>query len=190
VASDGDLFRRSERDPGAFEEIFERHAASVSRYVRRRIGREASEEIVAETFLIAFDRRARFDPTYPSARPWLLGIATNLLRRHLREKRARLTTIARLADPPSIADGREAARLDAERARPVLLDALAALSDEDRETFLLVALGELTYAEAAAALEIPVGTVRSRMHRVRSRLRERLPGLVAIDEGGDPPLDG
>lgn len=48
----------------------------------RRLGRDAAEDVVAETFLVAFDRRHRYDPARPDARPWLYGIATNLIRRH------------------------------------------------------------------------------------------------------------
>lgn len=185
MASDGDVFGRSVQEPEVFEEIFERHSASVWRYVRGRIGQALAEDIVADTFLIAFQRRATFDPSYQSARPWLLGIANNLIRHRLRDERVRLAAIGKASDPPDLEEFDDVSRLDAERMRPLLIDALMSLSAEDRETFLLVALGELTYTEAALVLDVPVGTVRSRMHRVRRRLRERVPGLPAIDDGGD-----
>lgn len=166
-----------------FEKIFERHAASVWGYVRRRIGRDAAEDVVADAFLIAFARRTSFDPAYDSARPWLLGIATNLIRHRLREERAHLAAVGKLSEPPPVDEFDDLNRFDAQRIRPQLIDALMSLSNDDRETFLLVALGELTYPETALALGVPVGTIRSRMHRIRRLLRERIPGLPAIDDG-------
>jgi RNA polymerase sigma factor (sigma-70 family) len=183
VTSDGELFRRSVRDPEVFEKIFERHAASVWSYVRRRIGADAAEDVVADAFLVAFARRASFDPSYDSARPWLLGIATNLIRHRLRDERAHLAAVGKVSEPPQVDEFDDLSRFDALRIRPLLIDALMSLSNDDRETFLLVALEEFTYAEAALALAIPVGTVRSRMHRIRRILRERIPGLPAIDDG-------
>jgi RNA polymerase sigma-70 factor (ECF subfamily) len=184
VETDAEIFRRSIRDPDAFREIFERHAAAVHAYARKRIG-TASEEILAQTFLTAFEKRTRFDNSYASARPWLLGIATNLIRHHLREEREHLTALRRIGPERSAAPVEDDARLDAERMKPTLIDALLALSDEDRETFLLLALGQLTYEEVASALGIPIGTVRSRIHRARMHLRERVPGWRAIDDGTD-----
>jgi RNA polymerase sigma factor (sigma-70 family) len=166
-----------------FEKIFERHAASVWSYVRRRIGADAAEDVVADAFLIAFARRTSFDPSYDSARPWLLGIATNLIRHRLRDERSHLAAIGRVSDPPPVDEFDDLSRFDAQRIRPILVEALMALSNDDRETFLLVALGELTYAETALALGVPVGTIRSRMHRIRKILRERIPGFPARDDG-------
>jgi RNA polymerase sigma factor (sigma-70 family) len=184
VQTDGELLRRSVEEPHVFEEIFERHGAAVSRYVGSRIGANAAEEITSESFLIAFARRSNFDPSYESARPWLFGIATNLIRHRLREERVHLAARRSLAEPPAGDELEVADRLDAERMRPLLVDALLALSSKDRETFLLIAVGELTYPEAANALGVPVGTIRSRMHRVRSILRERIPGLPATNDEG------
>jgi RNA polymerase sigma factor (sigma-70 family) len=182
VDTDAEIFRRSVHDPEAFREIFERHAAAVHAYARKRIG-TAGEEILAQTFLTAFEKRTRFDSSYASARPWLLGIATNLIRHHLREEREHLTALRRIGPERSATPVEDDARLDAERMKPTLIDALLALSDEDRETFLLLALGQLTYEEVASALGIPIGTVRSRIHRARMHLRERVPGWRAIDDG-------
>jgi RNA polymerase sigma factor (sigma-70 family) len=183
VPTDGELLHRSVEDPEVFEEIFERHGASVWAYVRRRIGPDATEDVVADTFLVAFRRRERFDPGYESARPWLLGIATNLIRRRLRDERAYLDRIRHVAATAAIDETPDVERIDAERMRPALVEALMSLSPEDRDTFLLVSVGELSYSEAADALGIPIGTVRSRIHRARSLLRERIPGPPAIDDG-------
>jgi RNA polymerase sigma-70 factor, ECF subfamily len=183
VSTDGEIFVRSIGDPDSFREIFERHAATVLAYARRRIGTTSGEEILAQTFLTAFERRARFDPTYASARPWLLGIATNLIRHHLREEREHLRALARVSDELPLEAADDVARLDAQRMRPQLTAALLTLSEDDRNTFLLLALGELTYEETAAALGIPIGTVRSRIHRARTRLREQVRSRTAIPEG-------
>jgi RNA polymerase sigma factor (sigma-70 family) len=183
VSTDGEIFQRSIRDPDAFREIFERHAAIVLAYARKRLGATAGDEILAQTFLVAFERRARFDPTYVSARPWLFGIATNLIRHHLREEREHLTALGKMAPELPAESVEDVVRLDAQRMRPELVAALLTLSDDDRDTFLVLALGELTYEETAAALGIPIGTVRSRIHRARTRLREQVRPRTAIRDG-------
>jgi RNA polymerase sigma factor (sigma-70 family) len=183
VDTDAEIFQRSIRDPDAFREIFERHASTVHAYARRRIGMTAGEEILAQTFLTAFEKRARFDLSYESARPWLLGIATNIIRHHLREEREHLTALGKMLREQPEEPVDDVARLDAQRMKPRLIAALLALSDDDRETFLLLALGQLTYEEVASALRIPIGTVRSRIHRARIHLRERVPGWTAIVDG-------
>jgi RNA polymerase sigma-70 factor (ECF subfamily) len=182
VDTDAEIFQRSIRDPDAFRAIFERHASAVHAYARKRIGM-AGEEILAQTFLTAFEKRGRFDLSYGSARPWLLGIATNIIRHHLREEREYLRSLGRVAREQSEAPVDDVARLDAQRMKPQLITALLSLSDEDRETFLLLALGQLTYEEVASALRIPIGTVRSRIHRSRTHLRERVDGRTAIPDG-------
>lgn len=178
METDAEIIRRSVEEPRAFEAIFERHAGVILAYARRRVGHAAGEEVASQTFLIAFERRARFDPSFASARPWLLGIATNLLRHHVRDERLHLAALGKLGPDTAEDPVGDPDRLDAERLAPALGAALIELSEGDRETFLLVALGELTYHEAALALEIPVGTVRSRVHRARMRLREQLRGLA------------
>jgi RNA polymerase sigma-70 factor (ECF subfamily) len=182
VDTDAEIFQRSIRDPDAFREIFERHASAVHAYARKRIGMTAGEEILSQTFLTAFEKRTRFDTSYESARPWLLGIATNIIRHHLREEREHLSALGKMfrEQPEEPVD--DVARLDAQRMKPRLIAALLALSDDDRETFLLLALGQLTYEEVASALRIPIGTVRSRIHRARMHLRERVPGRTAIPD--------
>ena len=91
----------------AFEAVFTRHYAAVHRYAQQRVGVDAADEIAAETFLQAFDNRRRFDAAQPSARPWLLGIATNLMRRRWRDERRQLAAYARTLDQ---AAGRERRR--------------------------------------------------------------------------------
>ena len=181
--TDAEIFQRSIRDPDAFREIFDRHASAVHAYARRRIGMTAGEEILAQTFLTAFEKRARFDLSYDSARPWLLGIATNIIRHHLREESEHLRALGKMFRERPEEPVDDVARLDAQRMTPRLIAALLALSEDDRETFLLLAIGQLTYEEVSSALRIPIGTVRSRIHRARIHLRERVPGRTAMTDG-------
>lgn len=82
--------------PQAFAAIFDRHFDAVHDYARRRLGKSLAEEITSETFIRAFDRRASFDRARVDARPWLFGIAANLMRRHWRTERRRLAALERL----------------------------------------------------------------------------------------------
>lgn len=179
---DGEIIRASLDEPEAFAEIFDRHFDRVLSYARRRVGWTAGEEVASQTFVIAFEGRAHFDPSSTSAGPWLLGIATNVIRHHLRHERMQLEALRRAppeGDEPSVED---LERLDAIRLRPAIAEALIGLSDLDREAFLLLVLGDLTSEEAARALGVPSGTVRSRVHRARHALRERFEGLAAIHD--------
>jgi RNA polymerase sigma factor (sigma-70 family) len=164
------------RRPTVFEAVFTRHFAAVHRYAQQRVGVDAADEIAAETFLQAFDHRRRFDTTQPSARPWLLGIATNLMRRRWRDEKRQLAAYARTRE--EAAGGSAAA--DCATAPQVtgvdrdLAAALAALTSDDRDALLLYAWADLSYQEIGDALAVPIGTVRSRISRARRRLREQL----------------
>jgi len=175
VPTDAEIVRASLEEPAAFGEIFERHYDAIARFARRRAGEDVGEEIAARTFLIAFEKRDRFELTATSARPWLYGIATNLCRHHLRDERTHLTALGRLLDPDvGIGLDEDLDRWDAVRMGPVLARAIGELTRRDRDAFLLNVLADLSYAEVGEALGIPVGTVRSRIHRARQGLRERL----------------
>jgi RNA polymerase sigma factor (sigma-70 family) len=183
--TDAQLIRRSRDEPGFFEVIFERHYDVVRVYAQRRIGMADGEEIAASTFEQAFMQRDRFDTdTFRSARPWLIGIANNLIRRHVRREEVR-----RRHWPVSIAMDRSTWEpdldgLDARERGPAIRSALTALSEEDRETFLLVVLADLSYEDVAQIVGVPTGTVRSRINRVRRRLRELMTAAEAINPGG------
>ena len=174
--SDAQIIAESLGDPTVFALVFDRHYDSVHRYLARRVGAELADDLAAETFTTAFDVRRRYDPDHPDARPWLFGIATNLVRHHRRSEARRLRAYARLDHPADTDGGFEGleARLDAERMGPAIAEALAHLSHGDRDTLLLFAWADLRYEEIAVALHIPVGTVRSRLNRARRRLRELL----------------
>ncbi|AEN11587.1 MULTISPECIES: RNA polymerase sigma factor [unclassified Streptomyces] len=180
--SDASVVRRSLTDPDVFAELFHRYADDIHRYVARRLGAEAADDLMAETFVVAFQQRRRYDLDRPEARPWLYGIATNLVGGHRRAEARRLRAMSRAAAPDGrgaegepLAD-RVAARVSAEGTRGALAGALAALPARYRDVLLVVAWGDLDYAEAAEALGVPVGTVRSRLHRARKRVRAALGG--------------
>jgi RNA polymerase sigma factor (sigma-70 family) len=170
------LIRQSWREPERFTEVFDRHYAEIHGYVARRLGPSLAEDVASETFLIAFDRRRRYDVAYPSARPWLYGIASNLVARHRRAEVRRYRALAR-TDATDAVDShaeRVAGRLDARALRGRLAAALVEVADRDREVLLLVAWAQLGLEEAARALGIPAGTARSRLHRARRRMRTAL----------------
>jgi RNA polymerase sigma factor (sigma-70 family) len=177
---DGTAIAASLRDPRAFEAVFERHFDVVWRYACRRAGAQVADDVAAQTFVVAFDRRSRFRDGVCSARPWLLGTATNLLRRHRRTELSRLR--AQAAAPIERSPGMDEAvdRATAATLAPVAARALAKLPRRDREILALLAWAELTYEQIAEALGIPVGTVRSRAHRARVRVRELLEAEAAI----------
>lgn len=172
--SDAQVIAASRADPLVFATVFDRHYDSVHRYLARRVGPDLADDLAAETFTEAFDVRLRFDTERPDARPWLFGIATNLLRHHYRSEARRLRAYARLDRPatPNDAFGEIEMRLDAERAGPAIAAAVARLSADERDVLLLLAWADLRYEEIAVALRIPIGTVRSRLNRARRRLRE------------------
>jgi RNA polymerase sigma factor (sigma-70 family) len=178
--SDAEVIAASCRDPEQFASLFDKHAPHIHRYLARRVGPLAADDLVAETFLAAFARRGRYDPSYDNARPWLYGIATNLLGQFRRAeiRRFRLLQVAG-SDPEDLDDYSEriVASLTAEAARPELAAALAKLSRGNRDVLLLIAWEGLSYEEVSHALGIPLGTVRSRLHRTRLTLRRSLAHL-------------
>jgi RNA polymerase sigma-70 factor (ECF subfamily) len=172
---DGEAIAGSLATPARFGAIFDRHFDAIHGYLQRQVGPDLADELAAQTFLVGFDKRDRYDVSRPSARPWLFGIATNLLRRHRRDTRRQLQAYGRTGVDPVLDafDGLEA-RVDAAGMRRELADALARIPAEELDVLLLYAWAELSYAEIADTLALPTGTVRSRLHRARGRLRELL----------------
>ncbi|WP_433087544.1 RNA polymerase sigma factor [Dactylosporangium sp. CA-052675] len=159
-----------------FAEVFDRHYEHIYAYAARRLGPDLAEDVASETFLVAYDRRAGFDPARGEVRPWLYGIASNLIMRHSRAEARRFKALARSAEPDTGPDEAELVpgRVDAGGVRHRLAAALNRLSLADRDVLLLVAWAGLTQQEAAAALGIPPGTARSRLHRARQEMRKAL----------------
>jgi RNA polymerase sigma factor (sigma-70 family) len=175
-ADDAAVIQLSRHEPEHFTELFRRHAPHIQRYVVRRLGPDEADDIVAETFLLAFRQRDSYDQTRADARPWLYGIATNLIGRHRRAEIRLYRALARTgADPVTEPfTDRVDDRVSAGHASRQLAAALARLSAKLRDTMLLAAWSDLSYEEIAVALGVPVGTVRSRLSRARSRLRQTM----------------
>ncbi|GAA3216687.1 RNA polymerase sigma factor [Actinocorallia longicatena] len=175
---DASLIEQSRHEPEAFAGLYDRHAAPIHRYVARRLGDQAADDLVAETFLAAFRQRSRYDLARPDARPWLYGIAANLIGKHRRSEVRMLRALARTGVDPVVESHTERsdAKVSAGAVSRALAEALGGLSAGDREVLLLVAWADLTYEQAAEALGIPIGTVRSRLSRARRKVREALGG--------------
>jgi RNA polymerase sigma factor (sigma-70 family) len=184
--TDGEAIAASLSEPRAFGVVFERHLGPILRYLRRRLGDQPAEEAAAQTFFVAFDQRGRFDRERADARPWLFGIATNVARHHRRGEVRELRAIAALGPETSTAEDRAENRLDAERLRGRLARCLADLPAEEADVLYLLVWAELGQPEIAAALEIPLGTVKSRLSRARRRLRDAL-DLPAPDPSLNDP---
>jgi RNA polymerase sigma factor (sigma-70 family) len=169
LSTDAELLERSASDPGAFGDFFGRHGVAVRRYVVRRVGQNDGEDLAAEVFARAFRSREKFRPEHEDALPWLLGIANRVISEHRRIETRRLATIERL-----LVENRDSLSAPDVGMTLELVHALRGLPASDRDTLLLLVWGELSRAEVAAALSVPVGTVNSRIARARKRLAREL----------------
>jgi len=177
MLSDLELLARSVQEPVAFATVYERHGHAVRRYVFRRVGSEPGEDLAAEVFARAFRARTRYRAEGDSVLPWLLGVANHVIADHRRAERRRLKALASLAATTPHLIEHEDHELGANLVRE-----LRRLSDPDRDALLLVVWGELSYREAATALDVPVGTVSSRVARARRVL------AAALDPPTPPKL--
>ncbi len=176
---DAAVIERSWDEPERFGAVFDAHYAEIHRYASRRLGPHAADDVSAETFALAFRQRHRYDLSRRSARPWLYGIATNFIRRHRRDEVRLLHAVGRLRPEAEPAPGHEdevTAKLSAQGVKGTLARAVAALPANQRDVLLLVALAGLSYDEVAQALDVPFGTVSSRLNRARKKLRRALNG--------------
>jgi RNA polymerase sigma factor (sigma-70 family) len=164
-SSDAEVLARSAVEPSAFAILYERHHVAVRRYVARRVGSEAGDELASEVFTRAFGGRERCRAEHTSGLPWLLGVANHVIADHRRAEQRRLKALQRLAAAAPELIEHEDRALSAE-----LVSELRRLSGEDRDALLLVVWGELSYEEAATALGVPIGTVKSRIARARRAL--------------------
>ena len=173
--TDAALIAASLREPASFGAIFDRHATVLHRYLVRRLGPDEAESMVGDVFRIAFEKRHTYDLLRPTARPWLYGIATNLLAKHHRKESRRIHAVARLAArqlPTDDLAERVSAGVDAAGRWQTVADAVTSLPQPERDALVLHVWEGLSYEDVASALGIPVGTVRSRINRARGRLRE------------------
>lgn len=173
-------------DPYAFATLFERHAGAVHRYLVKRVGPQCAEDLVGETFVTAFRARTNYDLSRADARPWLFGIATNLVRHFWRAELRRHSRVFPTLSDAAVRDHSEEAtsRVFFWSQEGTIAHALAQLDDAHLDVLLLVAGPGFTYEEVSFALGIPVGTVRSRISRTRHRLRELLGDSWQYLEGG------
>lgn len=180
--TDAAIIRASINDPEVFGELFSRHGDRMYRFLQQRTGVTAAEDLLGDVFCAAFSARSNYDFERESSLPWLYGIALNILRRHFRtsSRRTNLETRVRLDRVPQRAeDELVAASLDA---RDLLRRVNAALSPDERDLLELVAWEGLTFKEASEALGVPAGTLRSRMTRVRKKLRKLLAESAEMPE--------
>jgi RNA polymerase sigma factor (sigma-70 family) len=181
------------RDADAFGDLYERHARAVQSYcLWRAADLQLAEDAAATTFLETWRTRRRLTLTTESAAPLLLGVANNVLRQYWRGRRRHMAALERVRNAtPVVLLGHEdeaIARLDAIHRLRSAGSAVRALPRREREVLALVAWGELTYEETAAALGIPIGTVRSRLARARKRLGDAFPDLLPTPIPMEEPL--
>src|SRR3954462_1842300 len=184
--TDAHLIERAKTAPELFTAVFDRHYRNIYSYVARRLGPGLAEGVTSETFLTAFDPRHSYAPARGDARPWLYGIASNLVARHVRAESRHYRALARAGGQESgTADEHAdavAGRLDAAAVKGRLAEALRRLPEPVRAVLLLVAWAGLNQQEAAGALGIPAGTARSRLHRARQEMREALGADIEMSE--------
>lgn len=187
-ASDADCLARSLTEPRAFEALFDRHFDAIYGYLHRRVGRDLADELAAETFTLAFERRSTCRAS-GSVLPWLYGIATNLASRRWRGERRRLRAYGRSGVDRWVAyDDEVVARVDGSALRARLECALAEMRPRERDALLLYALADLSYEEIALALEVPIGTVGTWLHRAREIARREVMAETTVPHaisGGD-----
>jgi RNA polymerase sigma factor (sigma-70 family) len=182
-ATDAQVIRASVDDPAAFWPLFQRHYDPLFAFIARRLGPDAADDLATDVFLTAFTLRGRYDQRHADARPWLFGIAANVVRRHRRSETRRLRAYARHAGRARNENEDEGIeRLDGLAAAPQLAKALASMTSGQRDVLLLIAWAELTPEEVARALHIPPGTVRSRLSRARARARLQLRTAMPDDD--------
>lgn len=188
VTSDSDEIAASLSDPNRFGMVAERHFTAIYQYLARRVGREVAQELGAETFVVAFGARSRYDLSRANARPWLFGIATNLIRRHRRSEHRMLNAYVRSVPSAHIDEQDEELSIQIDRVEVLsrVAKAFMILDPEQRDALHLTAIEGLSYADAAEALGIPVGTVHSRVARARIVLRD-LAGYFG-QEGTEEPI--
>lgn len=187
-SSDADEIKWSLVDPERFAVIFDRHFATVHRFLSRRLGPDGAEALAGEVFRIAFERRGTYHLDRPDCLPWLYGIAKHLLDKERRRQARHLRALSRLhAEDRSEDDGRATDdRIDAQARWLQVATALNTLSVGERDVLLLIAWEDLNYREVSEVLDVPIGTVRSRLHRARGRLRELI--SPSGEERDDNPL--
>lgn len=158
--------------------MYDQHARELARFLRRRLGAEAVDDAVADVFERAMRRHPSYVDQMGTPLPWLYGIAAHVVADRRRSEKRHLRALERLVFDASTTHAVEQHPPHPD-IDPHLVGALRRLKPDDRDTLLLLVWGELTYEEAAVALDVPVGTVRSRAHRAREQLKRSVAGHAA-----------
>ena len=164
-------------DAAAFTQLYDRHGAAIYNFCFRRTASwSAAEDLTSVVFLAAWRRRSDVVLHRDSALPWLYGIANNVCRNASRSLRRHRAAIGKLSYPSAAQDHADSvsSRVDDERRMTEVMTAIGRLPRREQEVLALVVWAGLEYAEAAVALDVPVGTVRSRLSRARDRLKGAL----------------
>jgi RNA polymerase sigma-70 factor (ECF subfamily) len=184
-SDDASVLRASLEAPGRFEEVFDRHHERIWRFLARLGGPECADDLASEVFVIAFARRATFDPERGSVTSWLYGIAANLARTRARRLVRGVGVLGRLR-LQRVPDVPVGAALEERDDVASVVASMDQLSAPHREVLVLFAWEELDYQTIAEVLDVEVGTVRSRLARARSHLRELLEPSGQVSDDAQP----
>ncbi|MCU1678453.1 MAG: polymerase, sigma-24 subunit, subfamily [Frankiales bacterium] len=183
-ASDAELWELAPSDPRAFGALFSRHSDAVYNHCFRRTGSwSVAEDLTSVVFLEAWRRRRDVALSGDSILPWLLAVANNAARNQARSLRRHRNLLEKLPRPlvePDLSEAADA-RIDDERQMQEILAVFNELPRHEQDVLALCAWSELDYVSAAVALQIPVGTVRSRLSRARAHLRQLMSQLAELD---------
>jgi RNA polymerase sigma-70 factor (ECF subfamily) len=187
--TDAELLAAAARGDGdSFSVFFRRYSRPVTLYaVRRCHDPHDVGDLVSDTFLVALQAAGRYIPQTDTALPWLFGIARRVLAKQRRRRASTRRLVAKAGNVEPLVTGDEvdalASAIDASRQREAIESALAALSDNEREVFLLVAYDGLSPGEAAVVLGVSANAARLRLSRARRRMRQHLePSLPSVTE--------
>ena len=176
--TDAELIAASIAYPTVFGEVFNRHYGCVYGFIARRLGPSEAADLASEVFLRAFRARHKYDTSRDCCRPWLCGFAYRIVGDRLRTSRRQNENVIHQTVDVSPSDLETAEdRLVAEPASVDLNRALSDLPSKDRDALLLYALEGLSYAQIATIMNIPPGTVGSRLSRARRAVRRAIPDL-------------
>jgi len=176
------LGRARDGDEQAFGELFSRHQGAIYRYAVHMCGPGAADDIVQETFLALLQPRGAFDTTRGTVGAYLFGIARHITLKRIGAPHSRPTDDLDAVAPCASADLSALDLLSRQEVVDAVRAAIAGLSPAYRETIVLCDLQEMDYQSAATILECPIGTVRSRLHRARALLAEKLSMLRPMNQ--------
>lgn len=183
--TDLEVIQRSWEQPEAFADLFHRYFAIIHGYCARRAGVDRADDLACETFRIAFERRRTYDRSRPDAGPWPYGIAHNALRNSFRSDGRERDLYLRLSllEAPFPDPGLSAVEaLEASEALDQVVKVLRTSPVDEVDTVLLHVWENLSYSEIGVALGVPVGTVSSRINRLRARLRVAIEDRFRADD--------